>query len=335
MKKPQDRDKTRTGDAALDGVRAKLAEELSNADLGRVRLVRLADHSTIGIGGPAVTLEVPSLEKLMAFLRLKEEKSWDSVVVGQCSNILFPDEGLTAVALRLVDDLALLGAPDGAKIEAGAGASLAKLLFATQSAGLSGLEFTAGIPGTVGGAAWGNAGAAGIDISAVMREVSVATPDKGLERIPLSEFRPGYRHLGPPPDREGAIIVSVSFELERSTPEQVRAAVSERLKSRTRGQPKGRSLGCVFKNPPGDSAGRLIDLNGFKGAGTGGAVVSRDHANFIINQGGASAKDVIEVAKEIWHGVALNNRVELDLEIRILDPAGRVVGLGPLDGEEF
>ena len=285
-------------------------------------VANMAEHSTMGVGGPAVVLEVSDMESLAAFLKVREERGWDFMVVGQGSNVLFPDQGLTAIALRLVGDFAAINQTGESVIEAGAGASMAKLLFFAERASLSGLEFMAGIPGTVGGAVWGNAGAAGLDFGSALNSVTMVTAKSGSKTIPFSDFRPGYRRLGPPPGWEGAVIAFSELQLFPLPQEVIRAKAFERVKSRSRGQPKGRSLGCVFMNPDEDFAGRLIDQCGFKGRRLGGALVSQEHANFILNHAGATAAEISALVKEIRTTVRKVHGVVLTPEIRIIDERG-------------
>ncbi|MDR2455529.1 MAG: UDP-N-acetylmuramate dehydrogenase [Deltaproteobacteria bacterium] len=332
MRKARSRAGRPQKETELDVIRERLLEELSELDFGQAKMASLAEHSTMGVGGPAVVLEVPDLGRLTGFLRLEAEKGWGLFMVGQGSNVLFPDCGLTAVVVRLVGDLAKVEPPEGSILRAGAGASVAKVLYAAESYGLSGFEFMAGIPGSLGGAAWGNAGAAGKDVSSVIRTLTIASAKNAIETLPISEFRPGYRRLGPPPGREGSVIVAAEMELEKSTKEAVRQSINERLKSRTRGQPRGRSLGCVFMNPPGDFAGRLLDQCGLKGKKLGGAVISEAHANFIVNQGGASARDVSMLAKEMADMVKKNFGIALEPEIRAVDEKGQALPLGDSPG---
>jgi UDP-N-acetylmuramate dehydrogenase len=315
------------GDLAREATLAALLSE----DLGRARLARLSEHSTMGVGGPAVVLEVPDLARLKAFLALAAERGWSRLVVGQGSNILFPDQGLTAVAVRLVGELAAISAEGPAPVlSAGAGASAARLLYAAQGRGLAGLEFLAGVPGTVGGAVRGNAGAAGADMASALESATLLRPSGEPKAFGPEELGPGYRSMALPPGWEEAVVVEAAVRLAPSSPQAVRAAIDERLKARAKGQPKGRSLGCVFKNPPGDHAGRLIDQCGLKGRRKGGAVVSRDHANFIVNQGGATAADVIGLAAEIRARVAESLGTLLEPEIRLVDPSGAPIRLpGP------
>jgi UDP-N-acetylmuramate dehydrogenase len=311
-----------------DRERVRRLAVLARSGLGAVRMASLARHSTMRVGGPAVVVEPGEPGRLPDLFGLLARRGWPAMVVGQGSNVLFPDQGLTAPVVRLVGNLSDIRLGSGGLVEAGAGASTARLGAWAAERGLSGLEFMAGIPGTVGGAAWGNAGAAGRSFSEAAAELTIHTPERGFERLPMALFRPAYRRLGPPEGRAGAVVVSAALALTESTPAKVKAAMAERLAQRARGQPGGRSLGCVFMNPEGDSAGRLIDLCGLKGRRLGGAMISEVHANFIINRRLATAADVLGLARLARDEVRGRFGVELEPEIRIVDASGRTVGLG-------
>ena len=286
----------------------------------------LAGHTTFGLGGPAWALvrpdDVEELARLLAFLK-SERLPW--FVLGGGSNVLCRDGGFNGVIVRLGEGfsgLDLEETEDGSRrLAAGAAASTAKMVSLCRREGLSGLEFMAGIPGTVGGALAMNAGtrrgAAGDAL--VRMEVMDAG---GMRRVfERAELCFGYRRLGL---AAGTIIVRGIFHLVKTGADEVEAAVREVLEQRSSTQPKGvRSAGCVFRNPPGDSAGRLIDRAGLKGSRRGGAWVAEEHANFIVHDGRASAADVLGLLDTVRSTVLERFGVELEPEIVILGQNGK------------
>jgi len=275
----------------------------------------LAPRTTLGVGGTARWLfRPPSIEALTAAMRLVPPGVW-IVPIGRGSNLLPPDEELDA----LVIDLGGLHAMrvEETAIEAEAGVRLGRLSAQAAAAGLSGAEFLATIPGTVGGAVAMNAGAYGREIADCLQWVRCLMPEGGLLQLAREQIEFGYRHAALP---EGAIVVVARFALGRDDPQRIRARIAELRAKRARTQPLERpNCGSVFKNPPGDFAARLIEAAGLKGARRGGAMISTKHANFIVNLGGATAGDVralIELAQE---EVERRFGVRLEPEVRILE----------------
>ncbi len=279
----------------------------------------LAPLTTWKIGGPARFLAVPrDLEDVHGLMRLAYDRGWPLFFLGRGSNILIDDKGLPGLTLHLAKGLQNLERR-GETLAAGAGVALPRLARAAAALGFSGFEFLAGIPGTVGGAVRLNAGADGQNLAGVLRRVRVATP-----RLQLLEFQAGELGLG---YRSSLLlnfphwlVVEAEFALETPLSPQ---AVQERMRQvlvarKARFPANPRSCGSVFKNPPGGpAAGALIDQAGFKGRRRGDAQVSRKHANFILNQGRASAAQVkaliTDIQENIWRtrGVALEREVVL------------------------
>ncbi|PKN61602.1 MAG: UDP-N-acetylenolpyruvoylglucosamine reductase [Deltaproteobacteria bacterium HGW-Deltaproteobacteria-15] len=279
----------------------------------------MSRYTTFRVGGNAKALctcrEMSRLEWVVSY-GVRERLPF--LVIGRGSNLLFKDSGFDGMAIRLAGDLAGIVevASDPPLLKAGGGAPLSELLSYCRKRGLSGLEFLVGVPGTAGGAAAMNAGAWGMETGQVIREISMVDPGTGLLSKDRSELRFGYRSLSIP---KGAVIVRVVLGLVRDDPQAVSARMAEYLSRRKAGQPLDHpSGGSVFKNPPGDFAGRLIEKAGLKGEKVGGAMISPKHANFIVNVGGASAGDVLalmELArKRVWE----LTRVELEPEIRVV-----------------
>ena len=252
------------------------------------REVNLADLTTLRVGGPAELWSVSSADEL----RRATEAPYR--VIGAGSNLLVADAGVAERVVKLsgaYNSLKLGSADPYAAREAlwlGAATPLPGLVRRSADAGLSGLEGLLGVPAVLGGAVAMNAGTRYGDMSDTLQEVEVFV-NGGLERLDADDLRLSYRHSELP---AGAIITRVRLRLTASTPERVQARLAK-VDAARQGQPKIKSAGCAFKNPLGDSAGRLIDAAGLKGLRVGGAAVSREHGNFIVNMGGASAADVM------------------------------------------
>jgi UDP-N-acetylmuramate dehydrogenase len=198
-------------------------------------------------------------------------------------------------------------------VRAGAGVPVGRLLAYCREEGLGGLEFLAGLPGTLGGAIAGNAGAWGREVCEALSAVWIVSASGAETALSGRELSHSYRCAG----LGGGIVTRAQLELKPRSPELIGRLTDERLGRRAQRHPLGApSAGCVFKNPTGVSAGRLLDLCGLKGARVGGAEVSRVHANFILNRGGAVASDVLELVRMMRAAVARQFGIELELEVR-------------------
>jgi len=282
----------------------------------------LAPHTTLRIGGPArVLLRCGTREGVVAALQAVSEAGVPWLVLGLGANVLVPDDGLDAVVLTLVGDLAAISR-EGTRIRAGGGAQLARVVRESLSAGLAGVECLGGIPSTVGGALAMNAGAYGQEILDVLAWAEVVEEDRTVRRLERWEVHGGYRWsvLG-----KGRIVTSVELALRAEDPEVLRANVRQAREHRQRAIPPEPSAGSVFRNPAGDYAGRLLELAGCKGLRRGGAEVSQRHANVIINTGSATAADVRGLVTEMAGRVRERFGIRLALELKILDRTGRVL----------
>ncbi len=288
----------------------------------------MARHTTWRIGGPADAMVFPESEDdVRDLVALLNDHDTDWFVMGGGSNLLVLDGGIRGVVISPAPGLAdVLEAPfpEGRGIRVQAGASLAKACRFAVSKGFSGLEFAAGIPGTVGGAVTMNAGIPGAEMSDVVSEIGMIGPEGETMTIGRSELDYSYRRIGlprkaaGPPGRPG-IIVSAVLTLRKGDPEHIRRETEEMLARRNQSQPGGLTAGSVFKNPPeGPAAGRLIDRAGLKGYAAGGAAVSEKHANFIVNRGDATASDVLELMETIRRRVKDASGVELEPEVRVV-----------------
>ncbi len=275
----------------------------------------MSGHCSLRVGGPARLFAVPETAddlNLLLDVLTAEKLPW--CVIGGGTNVLFANGGYKGCVVKLGKGLAEVSVRKGGVIEAGAAASSSALLAAAIRAGLSGLEFLAGIPGTVGGALRMNAGTAGTDISEVASRIMVLS-GKRVSWIEKDSLAFSYRCLDLP---DGAIILGGEFKLVIDAPDAIASRVEAERKRRGQSQPVGTpNAGCWFRNPEGDSAGKLIDLAGLKGKAVGGARVSSVHANFFVNTGGAKAADFIQLAENVKEAVRINCGVDLKEEVHV------------------
>ncbi len=315
------------GDASVDVWLQSLAAALRSAigDESVVESGALARYTSLRVGGPADLLVMAgSVDALRGAVSLAWQQEVPCRVLGSGSNILVADRGIRG--LVIVNKARAARIVEGG-LRAESGAALATVARLAVSHGLAGLEWASGIPGTVGGAVVGNAGAWGSDVASILREALVLQPDSSLDTWPTGRFEYAYRtsvlkHQDP---GRRAVVLEAEFRLEPAEEQSLRARVAEIAARRRESQPTGASCGSVFKNPPGDYAGRLIEAAGLKGERRGSAVVSPVHANFVVNEGGASASDVWFLIELMRHEVQVRFGIFLDLEIERLgdwSPAG-------------
>lgn len=240
-------------------------------------------------------------------------------MLGSGSNVLVADSGVHEVVVLNQASRTRLEV-DGmtATAWAEAGASLGGLARLAGDRGLSGLEWAATVPGTVGGAVVGNAGAHGGDVARCLETAEILQPPDQVENWTVERLEYGYRSSWLKRHPGEAVVLSAVFGLEPSSPEITRARMEANLAHRRQTQPPGASWGSMFKNPPGDFAGRLIEAAGLKGWRVGQVEVSPIHANFFINHGGATAADVASLLIEVRRRVREHTGVQLDLEIELL-----------------
>lgn len=276
----------------------------------------LRKHVSFRIGGPADVLVLPrALDELRAVVRWLFAEGVPFTVLGQGSNVLISDAGVRGVVLKIgkgVDRVVFEG--DRVTVEAGAG--LPHLARDAAGRGLSGLEFAAGIPASVGGAVVMNAGAHGHAMQEILISARVLMQDG--EHV-LTPAMLGYEYRTSTLQQRPAVVANASLQLQRSDPDTVRRRTEDWLAHRNATQPIGPpSSGCVFRNPAGDHAGRLIDLAGGKGLEVGGARVSEIHANYIVNAGDATAADVSALMRKVNALVEEKFGVRLDPEIKLV-----------------
>ncbi len=270
------------------------------------RLVELKTLTTLGVGGPAELWEVESEADLRTATRAPYR------VIGAGSNLLVADEGVRERVIKLgraynsLPEANLSGGQTDLWL--GAATPLPGLVRRAAEAGLSGLEGLLGVPAVLGGAVAMNAGTRFGEMADTLQEVEVFV-DGATERLNADALGLGYRRSALPP---GAVLTRVRLRLTPSTRERVAARLAQ-VDAARKGQPKRKSAGCAFKNPPGESAGRLVDAHGLKGLRVGGAMVSHEHGNFIVNTGGATARDVVELLALIKERVTTPLETEWEL----------------------
>ncbi len=276
----------------------------------------LSRHTSFRIGGPAALFaECDSLGDLSAALSVAADEGIPWAVLGKGSNVLASDAGFDGLVVVLGREFKRY-AIEGEHLRCGAGVVLGVVVQEAFRRGLTGLEFAVGVPGTVGGAVAMNAGSRDRWIGEIVESLTVVSADRGLFRVRGDEVAWGYRHAGIP---RGGVVVETSLGLREGDLEAIRRTMEASLRRRKRTQPLGvPSAGSTFVNPEGDSAGRLIEAAGLKGTSVGGAAVSEVHANFIVNTGGATAADVLELVRIIRHTVREAHGIELEPEIRFL-----------------
>ncbi len=279
----------------------------------------LSRHTSFRIGGPAdVWVEVETVEELRQLLTVARATSVPAFVLGGGTNVLVSDRGVRGLVIKLGRPFAAIEwHPNGVgtRIRAGAAVPFKKLVTEAARRSLAGLEFAEGIPGSLGGGLLMNAGAFGGEIARVIEAIEGVEAEAGRRRFARDELQFDYRHFDLPP---GLVVTHLEFRLAPGDAEVIRARLAQCKQRREAHQPLGYpNAGSIFKNPPGLFAGRLIEQAGMKGRRRGGAMVSEQHANFIVNVGGATAADVWalmrEVAERVWekHAVGLQPEVKL------------------------
>ena len=278
--------------------------------------------STIGIGGIAEAFYVPLSDKeLEESLRLLKSGDKKFFIAGNGSNILFPDEGFRGVVIKLGENSVSWG-NQGKTVTVSSGVKLSRLLRECMHRGLSGLEGMAGIPASVGGALKNNASSYSGSITGVLDKIFVLDDSFEKRWIEKREIDTDYRSVS---WKGGGTILKAVFTFKETSPKNVKDSVRSFLLEKFKKQPcDKKTLGCVFKNPKTSNvtAWELIDGAGMRGKRTGGAVVSERHANFIINEGGATSEDVKKLIAEIKSRVEKLSGVRLEEEIEIINPIG-------------
>jgi UDP-N-acetylmuramate dehydrogenase len=295
-----------------------MVNELLSANVGKVKEMEpLSNHTTIKVGGPADVLiepdSVESLKKTMEIIK-KHEAPWRAI--GRGSNLLVSDEGVEGVVIKIGEGLDELHV-DGETVTVGGGYSLVRLATLMSKQGLSGLEFAGGIPGSVGGAVYMNAGAHGSDMSQIVKRALILFPDGMMEWLTNEEMQFAYRTSVLQTKRRG-ICIAAELQLTSGNREEIVAKMRKNKDYRRETQPWDKPCaGSIFRNPLPQYAGKLIEEAGLKGYTIGGAKISEQHANFIVNTGKAKAKDVLDLIQFVkktiheLHGIHLRTEVEI------------------------
>lgn len=273
-------------------------------------------HTSFRAGGNAEWFCIPeTVEELKAVVCACNKAGMPWYMTGNGSNLLVSDDGFPGVMISTgkFDKLEV----KGGTVTAGAGVLLARAAGAALKAGLTGLEFAAGIPGSVGGAVVMNAGAYGSEMKDVLKNVTVLTDDGEVQTLTAEELELGYRTSSI--QKNGWLVLEAEFELQQGNPEEIRARMDDLAFRRRDKQPlEFPSAGSTFKRPEGHFAGKLIEDAGLKGFSVGGAEVSVKHAGFVINKGGATASDIYSLCKKVERTVMETFGVALELEVRLL-----------------
>lgn len=275
----------------------------------------LASRTSFGIGGPAeFFVELSRVEAIEKAIDGCRERDIPYLILGAGTNLLIADGGVEGLVIRVVNRDHHI---EGTRVRAGAGLKMMRLARIVADAGLRGFEFAIGVPGSVGGAVYQNAGCWGKEMREVLVHAEVYQPGSGASTMSPSDLKLGYRTSALREGAlKGALIISATIKLERGDGEEAKRLMARLTKERNETQPiKTKNCGSVFKNPPGDSAGRLVQAAGLKGLRQGAAVISQLHGNFIVNEGGATASDVRTLIDRAR--AEIKRRFNLDIETEV------------------
>jgi UDP-N-acetylmuramate dehydrogenase len=297
-----------------------LLQELKQISGLRVKLDEpLARYTSMKIGGPAdYFIEAQTDAALASLLRLLNQRAMNFCLLGNGSNVLISDRGVRGVVIRLAGEFKKIQWAEGEQVQVNVGAAYAvtQLVRETARKGFAGLEFAEGIPGSVGGALFMNAGAYGSEFEKVVDQVEGVTSQGKPICFSRGEMTFSYRDSHLPP---GTIVTRVRMQLHKAESAEVGSKLQELVSRRKSSQPSGYpNSGSMFRNPPGDFAGRLIEAAGLKGKRIGQSQISERHANFIVNLGGAKAADVLQLTALAQAEVRNRFGIELVLEVKLL-----------------
>ncbi len=277
----------------------------------------MSEHTTFKIGGNAsIIAYVASREDIQCVVKACNDLGIRYIPVGNGSNLLVADEGIDACVIQIGNRFSQVKLIDGDTIYADAGASLMKICRFALENELSGLEFAYGIPGSCGGAAFMNAGAYGGEMKDVLLTCEHVDKNGNMGSLSGDELKLSYRHSAYYDN--GCIITGLYLKLKKGNPSDIKAKMDDLIGRRKDKQPlEYPSAGSTFKRPEGYFAGALIQECGLKGASVGGAAVSEKHAGFVINKGGATCKDVLDLCRQVSDKVLEEKSVKLEMEIRV------------------
>ena len=281
------------------------------------RMESMKNHTTFRIGGPAkLFIEPKNEDELSKCYKLLKENGVEPIILGRGSNLLVRDEGIDGAIIHFGEDFAAIDL-EGSTVCAEAGASLAAVASAALQNSLAGMEFAHGIPGSLGGALYMNAGAYGGEMSQIVETVRYMDADGSIREREVAECAYGYRHSIF--EEENSVILGAKIRLEKGDKEAIAARMRELSEKRIASQPLDKpSAGSTFKRPATGYAAAMIDQSGLKGLTVGGAQVSEKHAGFVINADNASFADVVELMARVQEKVHENFGVILEPEVKII-----------------
>ena len=277
----------------------------------------MSRHTTFRTGGPAdIYIEPSCAEELKQVLDICREENLAYTIIGNGSNLLVGDKGYRGVLISFGKPFGQV-AVEGTQVRAGAGALLSVVAKQALNASLTGFEFAAGIPGTIGGAVVMNAGAYGGELCQVLKEATVLTPESEVRILPAAQLELGYRTSCV--QKNGYMVLEAVLELQPGNAEKIRAVMDELASKRKEKQPlEYPSAGSTFKRPAGHFAGKLIQDAGLRGFTVGGAQVSEKHCGFVINRDHATSADILSLCRQVQDQVKAQYGVDLELEVKLL-----------------
>ncbi|MDD4831960.1 MAG: UDP-N-acetylmuramate dehydrogenase [Bacilli bacterium] len=279
--------------------------------------VPMSEHTTYKVGGKATIVFPKNIEKLIQLIKLLEENKINFKILGNGSNVIFKDSDYEGIIINLKEFKEIN--IEGFTVRAGAGVNLMELAYKTSRLGLTGLEFATGIPGTLGGAIYMNAGAYKSDMGYIVSEIRVLTPDLKIMTLYNKDLNFHYR-TSFLKENLGYICLEAKLILKYGNKVEIKKVIEDRKQKRWLSQPlEYPCAGSVFRNPENDFAGRLIEECNLKGKIIGGAMISSKHANFIINHGNATAKDIKDLIKLAQKEVKNKFNIDLHLEQEIIE----------------
>lgn len=297
----------------------EIMNELMECKVGKIKRDEpLANHTTIKIGGPAdLLIEPTSIEDLEKTMKLLRKYNMEWTAIGRGSNLLVSDKGINGAVIKLGNGLNHMELHDNI-LTVGAGYSLVGLAVQVSRKGLSGLEFASGIPGSVGGAVYMNAGAHGSDISKILLEAHILFADGTIKWVTNKEMEFSYRTSVLQKKRPG-IVLEAKFQLSEGEKDQIMGVIQKNKDYRKETQPwDSPCAGSIFRNPLPLYAGKLIEEAGLKGHQMGGAQISEMHGNFIVNTGNATAEDVLNLIEFVKKTIFNLKQVEMVTEVEII-----------------
>ncbi|MGM7701077.1 UDP-N-acetylmuramate dehydrogenase [Pseudalkalibacillus sp. Hm43] len=296
----------------------ELIKKLEDANVGKVSQDEpLAKHTTMKIGGPAdILVEPNSIEDLKKTVEIVKDSGLRWTAIGRGSNLLVMDEGIEGVVIKLSKGMDHLE-ENGEEITVGGGYSLVKLSTIMSRKGMAGLEFASGIPGSVGGAVYMNAGAHGSDMSQILKKALILFEDGTMEWLTCKEMEFSYR-TSILQKRPGICLEAV-LQLKQGDRESITEVMQKNKDYRKETQPWNHPCcGSVFRNPLPNYAGQLIESSGLKGHSIGGAQISDMHANFIVNTGDAKAKDVLDLIQLVKQTIKEKHDIDMETEVEMI-----------------